>query len=75
MKKPLLSSLLFLLVFPAAYLTLCFLIPGLRIKLAAPPMEYFFASITHMVFFKALLSSLAAVIAAAVPWLFPRKSA
>ena len=75
MKKTILSLSLFLLVFVAVYLVLCFLIPGLRIKLAAPPMEYFFASIAHMVFFKALLSSLAAVTAAAIPWLAGKKSA
>ena len=74
MKKTLFSVSLFLLVFAAAYLALCYLVPGLRIKLAAPPMEYFFASITHMFFFKALLSSLIAVIAAAIPWLTGRKS-
>ena len=74
MKKTLFSVALFLLVFAAAYLVRCYLVPGLRIKLAAPPMEYSFASITHMVFFKALLSSLIAVIAAAIPWLTDRKS-
>ena len=74
MKKTLFSVALFLLVFAAAYLVLCYLVPGLRIKLAAPPMEYSFASITHMFFFKALLSSLIAVIAAAIPWLTDRKS-
>ena len=74
MKKHLLPLALAGLFFIFTYLSLCYLVPGLRIKLAAPPMEYSFASITHMVFFKALLSSLIAVIAAAIPWLTDRKS-
>ena len=72
MKKPILSILLFLIVFVAAYLALCFLIPGLRIKLDAPPAAYFRASITHMLPFKAVLSLLAGAAAAAVP-LFLRR--
>ena len=70
MKKPLFSAILFLLIFAATYLTLSFLIPGLRIKLDATPMAYFLASLTHMAFFKFLLSLPAALIAAAIPWFF-----
>lgn len=75
MKKTILTAILFLVVFAAVYLALCFLVPGLRIKLAAPPMEYFFTSLGHMVFFKALISALVSIAAAAIPWLIPRKSA
>ena len=75
MKRVILSAVLLCSVFVTGYLALCFLIPGLRINLEAPPAEYFFASISHMFFFKALLSMLAALITAAIPWLIPRKSA
>jgi len=47
--------------FCAFYLGLCFLIPGLRIKLEAPPMEYFFSSLSHLVLIKALVSVFGAV--------------
>ena len=70
MKKPLFSAILFLLLFAVTYLTLSFLIPGLRIKLDATPMTYFLSSLTHMAFFKFLLSLPAALIAAAMPWFF-----
>lgn len=72
MKKAVFSGILFFILFAAVYFILCFLIPGLRIKLEAPPAEYFFASITHMGFVKTLLSLPAAVIAAAVPWFISR---
>ena len=70
MKKPLLSAILFLLIFAITYLTLSFLIPGLRIKLDATPAVYFIKSLHHMAFFKSLLSLPAALIAAAIPWFF-----
>ncbi|MBR2223579.1 MAG: hypothetical protein IKM38_04110 [Christensenellaceae bacterium] len=73
MKKKTLSAVLFVVVFIAVYLILCFGIPGLRIKLEAEPIEIFFASISHMVFFKAIVSLIAAALAAAVPFLLWKK--
>ena len=72
MKKAVFSGVLFFILFAAVYFILCFLIPGLRIKLEAPPAKYFFVSITHMWFIKTLLSLPASVIAATVPWFIPR---
>ena len=48
MNKKALSAILFLIIFVAVYLFICFGIPGMRIKLEAEPVELFFASITHM---------------------------
>ena len=48
MKRVILSVFLAAAVFAAAYLTMCYLIPGMRIKLAAPPAEYFRESVRHM---------------------------
>ena len=73
MKKHLLSLLLFLIGFTAAYLAMCYLVPGLRIKLSAPPAEYFRESVQHMVLFKAVVSLLVGAVAAALPLLFKRR--
>ncbi len=63
MKKPITSLIIFVVVFIAAYLMLCYW-PGFRIKLYAPPMEYFVESIKHMVVFKALVSVVVGLLAA-----------
>ncbi len=47
---------LFAIGFCLAYLVLCYL-PFMRIKLAAPPMEYLAASIRHGAFFKTCVAS------------------
>ena len=73
MKKKMLSLSLFVIAFIATYLIICFGIPGMRIKLEAEPMEYFFKSITHMVFFKAMVSLAAALIFGAIPFIFWKK--
>ena len=73
MKKKMLSLALFLIAFIAAYLIVCFAIPGMRIKLEATPMEYFFKSLTHMVFFKTIVSLAVALIFGAIPLIFWRK--
>ena len=73
MKKKTLSVVLFVIVFIMVYLILCFGIPGLRIKLEAEPIEIFFASISHMVFFKTIVSVIAAALAAVVPFLLGKK--
>lgn len=53
-------------IFAAVYAVMCFAIPALRIKLSAPPAEYFLASIRHMALFKAAVSLCAAVFAGVV---------
>lgn len=50
------SLILFVVVFITTYLILCYL-PSFRIKLFAPPMEYFVESIKHMLFLKSLVSA------------------
>lgn len=73
MKKIWLSLILSLVIFAGAYLTMCYLIPGMRIKLAAEPMEYFAESIKHMALFKSTVSLLLAVIAGSIPLLGKRQ--
>ena len=57
--------ILFVVVFIATYFVLCYL-PSLRIKLFAPPMEYFVESIKHMVFFKSLVSVVVGLLAVGI---------
>ncbi|MBE6996285.1 MAG: hypothetical protein E7429_06135 [Ruminococcaceae bacterium] len=73
MKKKLIALALFIIAFVAAYFIICFAIPGMRIKLDAAPMEYFFKSITHMAFFKTLVSLVVALIFGAIPFAFGKK--
>jgi hypothetical protein len=60
--------ILFVVVFIATYFVLCYL-PSLRIKLFAPPMEYFVESIKHMVFFKSLVSVVVGLLAVGIPFI------
>ena len=69
MKRMILSAVLFF----GTYLIVCFLIPGMRLKLDAEPREYFIACITHMVGFKAAVSAVAALVVGALPWIFRKK--
>lgn len=73
MKKKMLSLSLFLIAFIATYLIICFAIPGMRIKLEAAPMEYFFKSIVHMAFFKTVVSLAVALIFGAIPLILWKK--
>ena len=73
MKKKTVSIVLFLIAFIATYLIICFAIPGMRIKLEAEPIEIFFKSITHMVFFKTMISLVVAIIFGAIPLFFGKK--
>ena len=73
MKKQTVSVVLFLAAFIAAYLTICFAFPGMRIKLEAEPMEYFIESIKHMMFMKSLISLFPALIFGSLPLLVGRK--
>ena len=52
MKKLLISVILAVIVFAAVYVAQCYMVPGWRLKLAAPAMEYFAASLRHMVFLR-----------------------
>lgn len=66
MKKLLISVILAVIVFAAVYVAQCYMVPGWRIKLAAPAMEYFAASLRHMVLLKGLIAGAAAAAAVAV---------
>lgn len=66
MKKLLISVILAVIVFAAVYVAQCYIVPGWRIKLAAPAMEYFAASLRHMVLLKGLIAAAAAAVAVAV---------
>ena len=66
MKKLLISVILAVTVFAAVYVAQCYMVPGWRIKLAAPAMEYFAASLRHMVLRKGLIAGAAAAVAVAV---------
>lgn len=66
MKKLLISVMLAVIVFAAVYVAQCYMVPGWRIKLAAPAMEYFAASLRHMVLLKGLIAAAAAAVAVAV---------
>lgn len=63
MKKYVLLTLIFVFVFIAAYISLCYLVPGLRIKLAADSATYFIESIRFMVLPKIIISFTTGVIA------------
>ena len=73
MKRKILSLVLFLIVFVSAYLVTCFAIPSMRIKLEAEPVEYFLESIGYMVFFKAAVSFVVALVIGALPFAFGKK--
>ena len=66
MKKLLISVILAVIVFAAVYVAQCYMVPGWRIKLEAPAMVYFAASLRHMVLLKGLIAAAAAAVAVAV---------
>ena len=66
MKKLLISVILAVIVFAAVYVAQCYMVPGWRIKLAAPAMEYFAASLRHMDLLKGMIAAAAAAVAVAV---------
>lgn len=74
MKRLVVNSLiLFIVVFLAIYLIFGYL-PSFRIKLAAPPMEYFAESIKHMVGFKTLVSVVVGLLVACIALIFQRRA-
>ena len=66
MKKLLISVILAVIAFMAVYVALCYMVPGWRLKLEAPAMVYFAASLRHMVLLKGLIAGAAAAVAVAV---------
>ena len=66
MKKLLISVILAVIVFAAVYVALCYMVPGWRLKLEAPAMVYFAASLRHMVLLKGLIAAAVAAVAVAV---------
>lgn len=58
--------------FMITYICLCYLVPGWRIKLEAEPVVYFLESLRSMALMKCLISGVAAVTAAAVPYFWKR---
>ncbi len=65
--KNLLSVILFVVGFVATYLFMCYCIPGLRIKLAAEPLEYFIESIKSLAIFKGVISLIVGALLAVLP--------
>ncbi len=70
-KKILLSIILFVVVFLVTYLYLCYF-TGLRIKLAAEPMEYFIESIKYATVFKSVVSYITSFILATIPYIISK---
>ena len=73
MKRSMVALTVFVVAFITTYLLICFAVPGMRIKLDATPVAYFFASVTHMVFFKALISLVIGLIAGLIPLIIMKK--
>ena len=71
--KKIISLIIFLISFVITYLIICFAVPGMRIKLEAEPMEYFFRSIKHMAVFKTIISLVIALILSIISFAFRKK--
>jgi len=56
MRRNVLLSVLFIVIFAVTYLGLCYLIPGWRIKLEAEPVVYLIESIKSMALIKTVIS-------------------
>ncbi len=72
--KKIISIILFVVGFIATYLIMCYCIPGLRIKLAAEPMEYFIESIKYSSIFKSIISCTVGAILAMLPHIIKKKT-
>lgn len=68
MKKFCISAILAVFVFLAVYVALCYMVPGWRLKLEAPAMEYFVASLRHMALLKGFMAMAVALVTATVPF-------
>ena len=56
MRRNVLLSVLFIVIFAVTYLGLCYLIPGWRIKLEAEPVVYLIESVKSMALLKTVIS-------------------
>ena len=68
------SAAVFAAAFIAAYLFICFAVPGMRLRLAAEPSVYFLRSLIQMVPLKAAISFAVALPCGALPLLFTRRT-
>lgn len=73
MKKPILFIVRLVAAFSVTYISLCYLVPAMKLKLAADPMMYFLESIKHMVAFKGMISFAVGLLAGAIPALIRKK--
>lgn len=74
MKKIILPAMIFFAAFTASYIGLYYLVPGLRIKLAADAVTYFMESISFMVLFKSIVSFVIAAVLVSISFVaFNRK--
>ena len=73
MKKIITSVVLFIVGFAVTYLIMCYLIPGLRIKLFAESMEYFIESVRHMAGFKIIVSSVVGLLVGGLPLMLNKR--
>ena len=71
--KKILSIILFVVGFIAAYLIMCYCIPDLRLKLVAEPLEYFIESIKYAAIFKGIISCIAGTVLAMLPHIIKKK--
>ena len=73
MKKFVLPAAIFPAAFLVSYVGLCYLIPGLRIKLAADAATYFRESIRHMVPLKSIISFIIGSVLAGISLLVAKR--
>lgn len=72
-KPTIIVSVVFVATFMASYICLCYMVPGLRIKLDAEPMEYFIKSIKHMMLVKGAMALVVAAIPSCIITIIRRK--
>lgn len=72
MRKPAILAAIFFLGVVSSYVGLCYLVPGLRIKLAADTGTYFVESLRHMVLLKSMISLAIGAALAGVPLLISK---
>ena len=67
MKKKTLSGLSFVIPFIAAYIILCFVLPGAKMALEATTLDRIWVAITCMALFKIVISLVVAAIVGVLP--------
>ena len=67
----LISGIIFVFIFISSYIILSYL-PSLRIKLYAPPKEYFIESIRHMVVFKSIVAIGLGLLVVSIPYILKK---